>query len=168
MNIDRADVVKLLRAFDESDWDTIHISTDDFELYLSNGAVDSQPSAGRARPASNAPFPAPVVAEAEPEPTPPPAPAERNPELDGLRVTAPCVGRFYRAPSPGAPPFVDIGDEVVPDTTVCIVEVMKLMNPVKAQVTGRISAVLVENAQNVERGQPLFVITPSDASEGVG
>jgi acetyl-CoA carboxylase biotin carboxyl carrier protein len=70
------------------------------------------------------------------------------------------VGTFYRAPQPGAPPFVDVGDPVAPGQTLCILEAMKLMNEVKADVEGIVRAILVENAQPVEFGQLLFELEP--------
>lgn len=79
----------------------------------------------------------------------------------GRRVTAPSVGLFWRSPKPGAPPFVEVGDEVRPDDTVCIVEVMKLMNHVRAGVAGTVRAVHPENGQMVEHGDLLFTIEPA-------
>ena len=75
-------------------------------------------------------------------------------------VTSPMVGTFYRAPSPGAPPFVDVGDKVSVDQTLCIHEAMKLMNELQAEVAGTIREICVENAQPVEFGQKLFLIEP--------
>jgi acetyl-CoA carboxylase biotin carboxyl carrier protein len=71
------------------------------------------------------------------------------------------LGTFYRAPAPGEPPFVDVGARVEPDTIVCIIEVMKMMNSVPAGVVGTIAEVHVENAQPVEYGQPLFRVEPT-------
>ena len=68
------------------------------------------------------------------------------------------VGTFYASPQPGAPTFVSVGDAVQPDTVMCIVEVMKLMNNVEARVSGTVTRVLVENEEAVQYGQPLFVI----------
>jgi acetyl-CoA carboxylase biotin carboxyl carrier protein len=76
------------------------------------------------------------------------------------RVTAPVLGVFYRRPAPDAPPFVEPGDAVDADTTVAIVEVMKLMNPVTAGIAGRIVAVCAEDGELVEEGQPLFLVDP--------
>ena len=73
-------------------------------------------------------------------------------------VTAPMVGTFYAAPSPGAKPFVDIGDEVQQGQVLCTIEAMKMMNQIESEFTGRVRAVLVKNADPVEFGQPLFVI----------
>ncbi|MBN1917099.1 MAG: acetyl-CoA carboxylase biotin carboxyl carrier protein [Verrucomicrobia bacterium] len=71
-------------------------------------------------------------------------------------VTSPMVGTFYVAPSPDSPPFVNIGDAVTKDTVVCILEAMKVMNEIKAEIEGTIVEVLVENAEPVEYGEPLF------------
>ena len=86
-----------------------------------------------------------------------PAVAE-SPVDDLTPVLAPVMGTFYRRPAPDAPPFVEPGDEVGPDTTVAIVEVMKLMMPVTADVAGRIAEVCAEDGAMVEEGQPLFLI----------
>jgi acetyl-CoA carboxylase biotin carboxyl carrier protein len=80
---------------------------------------------------------------------------------DGLTaVHPPLPGTFYRSPQPGAPPFVEVGDAVGPDTVVAIIETMKLMNPVHAGAAGRIEAILVDNAQPVEAGAVLMTIRP--------
>ena len=73
-------------------------------------------------------------------------------------IKSPLVGSFYAAPNPESPPYVKVGDHVGPDTTVCIVEAMKLMNQVKADVSGKVTAVLVENGEPVEFNQPLFKV----------
>jgi acetyl-CoA carboxylase biotin carboxyl carrier protein len=83
------------------------------------------------------------------------------PDDQTVTISAPSLGIFWRSPLPGAPPFVDVGDEVTPDTTVCIVEVMKLMNHVKAEVTGRVVEILAENGSPVEQGQALFTVVPA-------
>ena len=71
------------------------------------------------------------------------------------------MGTFYRSPKPGAPVFVDVGSDVTPDTDLCLVEVMKLFTAVRAPVVGRIHAVLAEDGQMVEVGQPLFELVPA-------
>ena len=90
---------------------------------------------------------------------PSPAAPERSFPAGAVLVRAPMVGTFYRAPAPGAEPFVEIGKHVEPDTTVCIIEVMKLMNSITTRCRGRIVDILVENAQLVEFGQPIMIIT---------
>ncbi len=91
------------------------------------------------------------------EPTPAPA-AVNNADL--LSVTSPMVGTFYRAGSPTAKPFVDIGDRISVGQTVCIIEAMKLMNDMPSEVAGRIVKVCVDNGSTVEYGQQLFLIDP--------
>jgi acetyl-CoA carboxylase biotin carboxyl carrier protein len=85
-----------------------------------------------------------------------PAPAAAQPS--GHTLKSPMVGTFYRAPSPGAPPFVEIGQAVSKGQTLCIIEAMKLLNEIESDVSGTVKAILVENGQPVEYGQPLFLI----------
>jgi acetyl-CoA carboxylase biotin carboxyl carrier protein len=73
-----------------------------------------------------------------------------------VTIPAPMLGTFYRAEAPGEPPFVEVGSQVEPDTIVCIIEVMKMMNSIPAGVSGTIAAVVADNAELVEYGQPLF------------
>jgi acetyl-CoA carboxylase biotin carboxyl carrier protein len=86
------------------------------------------------------------------------APAAAPPEPKGHALKSPMVGTFYRAPSPGAPPFVEIGQSVSKGQTLCIIEAMKLLNEIESDVSGTVKAILVENGQPVEYGQPLFLI----------
>ena len=85
----------------------------------------------------------------------PPPPVEPVPDA-GVFISSPFVGTFYRAPSPDAPPFVDVGQSVRKGQVLCIVEAMKLMNEIEAESEGRIEEILVENGAHVEYGQPLF------------
>lgn len=98
--------------------------------------------------------------QAAPVAEPAPAPAAAVPEQPpkGHQVTAPMVGTFYSGPSPGAKAFVEIGSRVEPGDTLCIIEAMKMMNQIEADVAGRIVSVLVDNGDPVEFGQPLFII----------
>jgi acetyl-CoA carboxylase biotin carboxyl carrier protein len=84
----------------------------------------------------------------------------KEPSRPGKEIKSPMVGTFYRAPAPGAPPYVDVGSAVGEETVICIIEAMKLMNEIKAEASGRIVAVLVENGQPVEFNQPLFLVEP--------
>ena len=105
-----------------------------------------------------APAAAPVAVaapEAKPAATPPAEPAAGQ---DGHVVKAPMVGTFYRSPSPDAKPFVEVGQPVKEGDTICIIEAMKLMNEIEADASGVVKAVLVENGQPVEYGQPLFIL----------
>ena len=105
-------------------------------------------------PAQTAPASAPVQA-----PTSTPAtPAPVAPSTDINHITSPMVGTFYLSPSPDAPPYVEVGQEVDPETVVCIIEAMKVMNEIKAEVKGVITGILAENAKPVEFGQKLFAV----------
>ena len=90
-------------------------------------------------------------------PAPAPAPVVASGEVD---IKSPMVGTFYRAPSPESPNYVDIGSEVGPESVVCIIEAMKVMNEIKAEAKGIVTQVMVENAKPVEFGQPLFKLRP--------
>ncbi len=98
-----------------------------------------------------------------------PAPAEVVQQLankDNLaEITSPMVGTFYRAATPGAEPLVEVGDTLDPETPVCVIEAMKIINEIKAEVTGKVAETLVEDGQPVEFGQPLFKVAPT-GSEG--
>ena len=105
-----------------------------------------------AAPMAGAPLAAPAhVGEAAAAPAAPAAP-------QGHVVTSPMVGTFYRAPSPGADPFVQVGDTVKEGQTLCIIEAMKLLNEIESDAAGVVKEILVENGQAVEYGQPLYVI----------
>jgi len=86
---------------------------------------------------------------------------KEEPKRTTVDIKAPMVGTFYRAPSPEAPPYVNIGDTIDVGQVVCIVEAMKLMNEIKSEVKGKIGDIQVENAEPVEFGQVLFVVEPS-------
>ncbi|TMH29938.1 MAG: acetyl-CoA carboxylase biotin carboxyl carrier protein [Betaproteobacteria bacterium] len=107
-----------------------------------------------APPAAPAP-----TAEARPAGGAAPAPAsEAEPTQEGHVVKAPMVGTFYRSPSPDAKVFVEVGQAVKEGDTICIIEAMKLMNEIEADASGTVKAILVENGQPVEYGQPLFIL----------
>ena len=110
-------------------------------------------------PAASAPSAAPSAAIV-PAASPPEAHAP-EPEDELVRVVSPMVGTFFRASSPEAPPFVEVGSQVTPGQTLCIIEAMKLMNEIASEVAGSVRKVLVENAQPVEFGQTLFLIEKS-------
>ncbi len=109
---------------------------------------------GSAAVAYAAPAPAPAAPAAPPVPAAVAAPAE----IQGHLVKSPMVGTFYRSPSPGAKAFVEVGDTVKSGDTICIIEAMKLLNEIECDKDGVIKAILVENGQPVEYGEPLVVI----------
>ncbi|HEY7178850.1 MAG TPA: biotin/lipoyl-containing protein [Gaiella sp.] len=127
------DVRAILRLIDETELGELRIETEGLSLHVVRG---------RAAPAER---------EEERAPT-----AATDDGADDVTIDAPMLGVFYRAPSPGAPPFVDVGTRIEPDTIVCVIEVMKMMNSVPAGVAGTIAEIHVENAAAVEYGQPLF------------
>ena len=115
---------------------------------------------GRAAPEGVAMLPAPAAAPAPAAgaAAAPPPPAEVPPQVEGHVLKSPMVGTFYRAPSPGAKPFVEVGDTVKAGQTVCIIEAMKLLNEIEADKDGVVKAILAENGQPVEYGEPLLAI----------
>ncbi len=143
-------VKKLIELLEESGISEIEISEGEESVRISR-----YPKPGTyALPAPMAaPPPAPVAAAAPVAPPAAPAPVVR-----GQQVIAPMVGTYYSGPAPGAKPFVDIGSEVKPGDTLCVIEAMKMMNQIESEYAGRIVSVLVENGSPVEFGQPLFVI----------
>jgi len=119
---------------------------------VKGGAVSVSPGAAQA------PLPVAAAAEQRPPAAAPAPPAEPEPGQEGRVIKAPMVGTFYRAASPDAKPFVEVGQTVKEGETVCIIEAMKLMNEIEADASGAVKAILVENGQPVEYGQPLFIL----------
>jgi acetyl-CoA carboxylase biotin carboxyl carrier protein len=141
MALSDEDVREILRLIDESDVAELRIETEGLSLHVIRG---------------DAAVRSPQSAELE----------TRNSKLEtqsanGATIDAPMLGTFYRAEAPGAAPFVDVGTRVSPDTTVCLIEVMKMMNSISAGVEGTIVEVCADNAALVEFGQPLFRIEPA-------
>jgi acetyl-CoA carboxylase biotin carboxyl carrier protein len=165
----------LLDAFDGSDWremvvtvgeDRLHVSRDP----LPDGAsLAASPPAGPVTAGDPPPLPLAKASSGVVPPTvPPPGGAAEVPPsgttaevpVSGTAIESPSVGLFWRAPAPGAAPFVEVGQTVEAGETVAIVEVMKLMNHVAAPVAGVVTAILVENGGAVEFGQPIVIVDP--------
>jgi acetyl-CoA carboxylase biotin carboxyl carrier protein len=139
---------KLIDLVQESGIAEIEITEGEEKVKIVRGGqVEVSPAGARAPTAVPA-----VTAAAQAAPTP-----ESPPAPEGHVVKSPMVGTFYRAPSPDAEPFVEIGDTVKAGQTICIIEAMKLMNEIEADQDGVIKAILVENGQPVEYGEPLIV-----------
>lgn len=141
----------LLALMKENDVVEMELEEGDFSVALrKQGAFIGQAVAAPAMIAAQPAAPAPAAAPA----------ASAQPEIDpGLhQIKSPIVGTFYRAPAPEAPPFVQQGDTVRKDSVVCIIEAMKIMNEIRAEVDGVIEKVLVESGEPVEYGQPLFLV----------
>lgn len=159
-------VKKLIDLLDTSNVDEIEIHEGEESVRISRhrpvGAIGAPPP-----PAAAFAMP-PQGAEVAPRSdAAPPAPGAAEPAAESLPaghiITSPMVGTFYQAPSPGSKPFVEVGQRVQVGDTVCIIEAMKILNQIEADRAGRIGAVLMENGQPVEYGQPLFVISDDDA-----
>lgn len=168
MDLDFGELRQLVAALDQTDIAELTLKNPQFELTLRKATAPSQAvvvapdasmSAGTipsiAAPAV-APAPAAPAAPAVSEPVAPPAAAS-----DLYEITSPMVGTFYRSPAPDESPFVDAGDRIKPGQTVCIIEAMKLMNELEAEVSGEIVEILVQNAEPVEFGQPLMRVKQS-------
>ncbi|MEM9123602.1 MAG: biotin/lipoyl-containing protein [Pseudomonadota bacterium] len=163
------DIEALITLFNDSDWDELHLTMDGFEIFLSSEAGAALP--GLAAPGL-APGPGPEGAmqggqqTTTPTPAAPlaPSPAAAPDAIpDGLiAIKAPNLGTFYRAPKPGAPPYVEEGQAVDAKTEVCLIEVMKLFTPVTAGLKGTIRKICVTDSELVEHDQVLFLIEPSE------
>ena len=154
-------VKKLIELLDESGIAEIEITEGEESLRISRyspaapvAAVAPAPFAAAAPPP--AATPAPAAAAATVAESPPAAPAEI--EDEGYVITAPMVGTFYSSASPGAAAYVQVGDRVNEGDTLCIIEAMKMMNQIEADVSGVIKSIRVQNGEPVEFGQPLFTI----------
>ena len=159
------DLAKILEALTAADVREFSLKTDGYDLNIKRGAeVGPVAGAVAAAPATAsapvAPPPAPAPTASAPATAPAPAPAPQAPAKTGSPVKAPIVGTFYSASSPDAAPFVQVGDRVEVGQIMCIIEAMKLMNEIEAEVSGTVRQVLVGNAEPVEYGQSLFVIEP--------
>jgi len=145
---------KLIDLVQESGIAELEVTEGEEKVRISRGGLVSTASQAAAPAAAFLP-----AAPAAAVPTAPEAAAaEPAPGGEGHAVNAPMVGTFYRAPSPEARPFVEVGQVVKQGDTVCVIEAMKLMNEIEADASGTVKAILVENGQPVEYGQALFII----------
>jgi acetyl-CoA carboxylase biotin carboxyl carrier protein len=159
MALSDEDVREILRIIDESQLAELHIETEGFSLHVRRGGGDAEasgPPRVRSAPEREAVRHSSGGSDASAS-----APTT-DAESEGLvSIPAPMLGTFYRAEAPGKPPFVEVGSVVEPDTIVCIIEVMKMMNSVPAGVSGTIAEIVPDNAELVEYGQPLFRVEPA-------
>ena len=142
-------IKKLIELLDESGVAEIEIKEGEESVRISRNAAVVAPPPMHAPMAMAAPAAAPAAEVAA-------APVEE--EISGHKITSPMVGTFYRSPSPGAPAFTEVGKHVSEGETLCIIEAMKILNQIEADKSGKVKAILVENGQPVEFGQPLFII----------
>jgi acetyl-CoA carboxylase biotin carboxyl carrier protein len=161
MELTEDDVLHILKLIDESKFDYFQLEVGELKITVSKGepipvtsttqniSLAPASAASSAKPASS-PAAAPTAQAAKPVAIP-----------EGMRpITAPLLGTFYVAPEPGAPPFVKVGQQITEDTTVGLIEVMKVFSSVRAMVAGTIVEVVAQNGQFVEFGQTLFIVKP--------
>ncbi|WP_419532988.1 acetyl-CoA carboxylase biotin carboxyl carrier protein [Endozoicomonas sp.] len=149
-------VKKLIELLEESGIDELEIHEGEESVRISRYSKNAPLAAAPIAYPAAAPAPAPAAAPAAAEAAAPVSAAE--PVVSGHQVKSPMVGTFYSSPSPDAPEFAKVGQQVKEGDVLCIVEAMKMMNQIKADKSGTIDAVLVENGQPVEFDQPLFTI----------
>lgn len=187
MDMSYDDILKILKIIDESEYDEMRLETNDLKLHVRKHSEVASIAWSESQKVISAEGSLPEPAEEErsngesgAQDASMEVSAENSPETmedtevekpiveeasgsDGLvEVKAPMLGTFYRAPSPGADPFVDVGDQVSADDTVCLIEVMKLFNSIPAGVSGRVSEILAEDGAMVEHEQPLIRIEPGE------
>lgn len=156
------DIESLIQLFESGDWTAMELRFGDSDLFLSrdplqrpcwDGSEGSSPQP-QARTTRTA-----LLTIAAPEAKP--AEATASAHYHGhVVVKAPSLGTFYRAAKPSAPPFVEVGHRVEPETELCLIEVMKLFTTLRAGVAGTVSKIMVSDGEMIERGQPLFTIDP--------
>ena len=154
MNVD--EIRTIVKLMSDHDLTEFKIEAEEMHLCIKRGGDGTTTSIPIAMQGATPP---PVFAQA---PAAPPVPEVQSSKSDddstGKTIDSPIVGTFYTSPAPDQPNFVSVGDTVTPETVVCIVEAMKVMNEIKAEKSGTIKKILVENALPVEFGQPLFVL----------
>ncbi len=162
--VDLSQLERLLAFMSEHGLEEFEYSHGDLRIRLKKPAVNSNPPMQRllAAPEIVVARSAPAAPVEPPVPTPQREVAGEAARADESHVVkSPIVGTFYRAPSPGAEPFVQVGDSVEVGQVLCIIEAMKLMNEIESEVAGEILRIFVENGQPVEYGEPLFAIRPT-------
>jgi len=161
VSIDFNQLREFLVAIAETDITELSLKNQDFELTLRKdiAITHSKPTetsvVSVVKPMAHVPSPA----ESEP-PLEKITPAQKETEKKWVAITSPMVGTFYRAPAPGEDPFVEVSDRIRSGQTVCIIEAMKLMNEIEAEVSGQVMEIVVENGSTVEYGQTLIWINP--------
>ncbi|WP_022793214.1 acetyl-CoA carboxylase biotin carboxyl carrier protein [Marinococcus halotolerans] len=156
------EIKELIQAVDESSVGELEIRNDMKEKVTIRKEAAMRPVAQQTAAPSPQPAaqPAPQQSETKKEETPEDS-GQKETDSNYYEITSPMVGTFYRSPSPEAGAYVEKGAAIKPNTIVCIVEAMKLMNELEAEVTGEIAEILVEDGELVEYGQPLFRVIPS-------
>lgn len=175
MDIPEKDILQILTLFEESHFEFLTLNYGDLKLSVSKSgylpeSADSTATSSHIE-ANNVPelpqgqSAAVATASSNPKTSSPTPIVETAETADLVAIKAPVVGTFYASPEPGAPPYVKVGTQVEEDTTVGLVEVMKVYNSVKSGVTGTVEKILVENAQFVEHGQALIMVRPTESGK---
>jgi acetyl-CoA carboxylase biotin carboxyl carrier protein len=155
MSLSHKDVQDILRQLEDTSYDELLLETENYTLKLKRGeggwTQETRTEAGDRRQEAGIASIATVEKQSEPEPA----------EAGLIDIRAPIVGTFYRAPKPGADPFVEIGSTLKSDSVIAIIEVMKLMNSIPAGVAGEVVEILAEDAQFIEKGQLLMRVRPA-------
>ncbi|PJA27157.1 MAG: acetyl-CoA carboxylase, biotin carboxyl carrier protein [candidate division Zixibacteria bacterium CG_4_9_14_3_um_filter_46_8] len=142
---------KLIKLVEESDIDELEISRWWRKVRIAKN-----------RPGGNSHLPGPVAVHPVAAPTPEPQPAPVEEKASGAKeIKSPMVGTFYRSPAPDAKPYIEVNQYITPGQVLCIIEAMKLMNEIEAEISGKITKICVENNQPVEYGQVLFLVDPN-------
>jgi acetyl-CoA carboxylase biotin carboxyl carrier protein len=158
VNLRYDEIAEILKAIDSSSCDELVVETAEVKLVVRRNGAASAPTPARE---ANAPAPASIAAPAVAARPAQPAAAAVAAGVNQIVIAAPMVGTFYRAPSPEAPPFIEIGSIVRKGEPVCLIEVMKLFTTINAEHDGRVAQIGAKNGELVEFGQTLFVIEPA-------
>ena len=160
MSLTYEDVQEILKIIDQSSTKEIHIEIDDFKLIVRKHDADGASAMSTTTTPPSPRNTPPVSEEPEIPPAVPAAAKTEGPSTTALSLNTPLAGTFYRAPSPGADPFVEEGTKVSTGDTVCILDVMKVMNTLKAPCDGVVLNIPVEDAEAVSAGQPVMWFEP--------
>ncbi|MEO0456675.1 MAG: acetyl-CoA carboxylase biotin carboxyl carrier protein [Cyanobacteria bacterium P01_A01_bin.114] len=165
MDLDFNELRELVAALNQTDVAELTLKSTQFELTLRKSSALG-PVLATADVAASPTAPPPAAAATPPAVVPPqveaaPAPPVTTVDSNLIEVTSPMVGTFYRSPAPDEPPFVNVGDRIQTGQTICIIEAMKLMNELEAEVTGEVAEILVDNAEPIEFGQLLMRVKPN-------
>lgn len=152
--MDLKDIKAIIDLMKKNSISEFELEKQEFKIRLKRGSLNGPAAYDDSSGVPQLAAPVPVATLAAPAAIP------ANVVSSDADIKSPMIGTFYRSPSPESAPYVDIGSEVGPDTVVCIIEAMKVMNEIKAETRGVITQVLTENSKPVEFGQPLFKIRP--------
>lgn len=157
--MDLKDIKAIIDLMKKNSVSEFELEKQDFKIRLKRG-VGNSPALGQSEETSGLAY-TPPTQIAPTAVSLSSAPAALSPPTGEIEIKSPMIGTFYRSPSPESGPYVEVGMEVNPDTVVCIVEAMKVMNEIKAEVKGVVTQVLIESGKPVEFGQPLFKVRSS-------